>query len=542
MSGQFSVEWEAEDGQCGKVWAFEGECLLDVFRRNRIVMESACNGNGTCGKCRIQIVHGPKARSVQEQRFFTEEEIAAGYRLACLVKAEPGLKVRLVKNTFSAISEIKSSYDGYRKQDAAMQMQAPQTELGIAVDLGSTTLAAVLVDIQGNVFAQASAVNSQRSYGADVVSRIQAANQGYGKHLQECICMDLEQMFRTLCAGMQHSEYTSQAHITRIAIAGNTVMLHLLRGYSCKMLGQAPFEPVSLKQECFAFEDLFSDIPECSGSSVYLLPGLSAFVGADITAGLYSSGFLDTQKTEVACFVDLGTNGEMAVGNQAGFVTASAPAGPAFEGGNLSSGMPAVSGAISNVSFLYHKVRIQTVGQKRPCGICGTGALEAVAALKKEGLLDNDGLLAPGLFEEGVLLAKRADGSRICLTQADIREIQMAKAAICAGVETLFVHYCKDYIGKEIELGRISRVYLAGGFGYYLSKDVAAEIGLFPAQWKEKIVPCGNTSLKGAVAFLVDLAGPACAGGLGEVPKKNRTIRLAEDEMFQNLFIERMRF
>ena len=553
MGGQFLVEWESEEGKCGRVWASEGECLLDVFRRNRIFMESVCNGNGTCGKCRIQVVQGLKEVSALEQRFFSKEEITAGYRLACLVKAEPGLKVQLVQ-TFqirqNGIQEKEINCQGIQKRKISRegkQENGPgsintQNELGIAVDLGSTMLAAVLIDAQGNVLAQASAVNSQRLYGADVVSRIQAANQGYGKRLQECICLDLEQIFRTLCARIQYSDYVSCAHITRIVIAGNTTMLHLLRGYSCRMLGQAPFEPVCLKQECFLYKELFADIPECNESQVYLLPGLSAFVGADITAGLYSSGFLNTLKTEVACFVDLGTNGEMAVGNQTGFVTASAPAGPAFEGGNLSSGMPAVSGAISNVSFLYHKVRIQTVGQKKPCGICGTGALEAVAALKKEGLLDRNGLLAPGLFEKGFLLAKRVDGSHICLSQADIREIQMAKAAICAGVETLFAHYCKDYIGKEMDFEIISHVYLAGGFGYYLSADTAAEIGLFPVQWKEKIAPCGNTSLKGAAAFLVDLAGSACAEGLKEIPKKNRTIQLAEDEMFQNLFIERMGF
>lgn len=539
MGGQFLIQWEAGTGKCGQVWASDGEKLLDVLRRNRLFLESACNANGTCGKCRVQVIQGRKAESEWEKGFFTEEELAKGYRLSCLVSAEPGLKVRLLDAKAQTCRWNEASSTGIPKeQKSSINMQMNQQDkLGIAVDLGTTTLAAALLDAKGNILAQASAVNSQRAYGADVLSRIQAANQGEGKSLQQCIRKDLERLFQELCSGSR-----VQAHVARIAIAGNTTMLHLLRGYSCQSLGQAPFEPVNLKIECFAYEELFSEVPECKGSRVYLLPGLSAFVGADITAGLYSSGFFDTPATEIACFVDLGTNGEMAVGNKAGFVTASAPAGPAFEGGNLSCGMPGVPGAISKVSFLYHRVRIQTVGQRKPCGICGTGALEAVAALKKEGLLDDNGLLVPELFEAGLELAQKEDGSKICLTQADIREIQMAKAAIRAGLETLFFHFRKGCMDGKTGFEQISHVYLAGGFGYYLSADTATEIGLFPAQWKEKIVSCGNTSLKGAAEFLSDGVNSACLEKLEEISKKNKNVQLAEDKHFQRIFIERMQF
>lgn len=574
MDGQFLVEWEAETGKCGQAWAMKGERLLKVLRRNRIFLESACNANGTCGKCRIQVLQGRKETSVWERGFFTDEELDKGYRLACLVDAEPGLKVRLLTTWMSqedqagnlckredqtacmdkqgeqavCVNKQDDQAACVNKQDVEASRIAVQTgnkgcmltqnDLGIAVDLGSTTLAAVLMDAGGTILARASAINSQRAYGADVISRIQAANQGYGKCLQECICKDLEGLFQTLCSGISRAH----AHVARIAIAGNTTMLHLLRGYSCQSLGQSPFKPVSIEMECLAYGELFSEVSGCEGSFVYLLPGLSAYVGADIMAGLYSSGFFDTPKPEVACFVDLGTNGEMAVGNRAGFVTASAPAGPAFEGGNLSCGMPGVPGAISNVSFLYHRVRIQTADQKKPCGICGTGALEAVAALKKEGLLDDDGLLVPELFETGLELAKREDGSSICLTQADIREIQMAKAAIRAGLETLLSRFSKDFMGGEAEPESISRVYLAGGFGYYLSADTAIEIGLFPAGWKDKIVPCGNTSLKGAMEFLLDGVNSGCFVKMKEISKKNQSIQLAEDGRFQSLFVERMCF
>ncbi len=417
----------------------------------------------------------------------------------------------------------------------------------IAVDIGSTTLAAVLTDLSGKILAQAAAVNSQRSYGADVISRIQAANEGRGRQLKECICRDLESLFCRLIRKLE-----GNVRILRIAAAGNTTMLHLLRGYSCEGLGRFPFEPVNLGLECLDYRELFADIEQCRFAKVYLLPGMSVFVGADITAGLYSSGFWQTPEIETAFFLDLGTNGEMAFGNGGGFVTASAPAGPAFEGGGLSCGMPSVPGAVSNVSYLYHRVRIQTVGQKKPCGICGTGALEAAAALLKEGLMDAQGLLCPALFETGLVLARREDGSNICLTQADIRKIQMAKAAVRAGIDILLKKYREVYrsraagedapflSGTGEENGQIpGKIYLAGGFGYYLSAETAIAVGLFPKEWKDRIVLCGNTCLKGAAAFLSD---EECAGEMEEICRRNDSVRLEGERDFEEIYVRNMGF
>lgn len=553
-----------------KASARPGENLLEICRQNGIFLEAACNGNGTCGKCRVQIVRGKAPAAEEERRFFSEKETALGYRLACRVKAAEDLEVCVQENEADRIQmpglgiTNDSAQDGRkdntarsgmdcrdeaaqagigcrddvaqtgmdcRKDDNAAQAEMDCVKYDIALDIGSTTLAAVLLQADGTVLAQASAVNSQRYYGADVISRIQASNESERRReeLRSCICKDAARLFQTLLAGRT-------AVVSRIAIAGNTAMLHLLRGYSCAKLGRAPFEPVNLELECLAYETLFPEVSGCKNSRVYLLPGLSAFIGADITAGLYSSGFYKTQENELSLFLDLGTNGELAAGNRAGFVTASTAAGPAFEGGGLSCGCPGISGAISNVSYLYHRVRIQTIGQKKPCGICGTGALAAAAALLKEGLMDADGLLAPELFERGMLLAACEDGREIRLTQADIREIQMAKAAVRAGMETLLLRY-QEQFGKPSQMP--GSIYLAGGFGYYLSADTAAAVGLFPAEWTGKIVSCGNTSLKGAIAFLSD---PSCAGVLEDIRRKNREIQLAEDKHFQEIYIQAMRF
>lgn len=523
---EYQLQYCTESGKTQRITVSEGANLLDILRERQVMQEAACNGMGICGKCRVKVVKGSGMVTEEERRLLTSREIADGIRLACKVYVTEDMEVRVQ----DAPAQIQTL--GLTEGRMGEQEESTAAEYGIAVDLGSTTLAAVLTDCSGMVLAQASAVNSQRAYGADVLSRIQASVEGKSRELKACISRDLENLFRTLIR--QKGE---NVHISGIAIAGNTAMLHLLRGYSCKNLGQAPFEPVSLKLECLDYEELFADIAECRGSKVYLLPGMSAFTGADITAGLYSSGFWQMPEQETAFFVDLGTNAEMAFGSRDGFVTASAPAGPAFEGGRLSCGVPGIPGAVSQVSYLYHRVRVQTVGQKKPCGICGTGALDAAAALRKEGLMDADGLLEPQLFETGMVLARREDGSSICLTQADIREIQMAKAAVRAGIEILMKRYREIY-GKTGTV-QADRIYLAGGFGYYLSVETAAVTGLFPAEWKDRAVSCGNTSLRGAAAFLCE---PSCRQELEKIREKNQGIRLESQEDFQEIYMQSMGF
>lgn len=522
---QYKIQYIKNNDTMQLIAAEPGADLLEVLREHQAAPEAACNGKGICGKCRVRIVQGHAPEAEEDRRFFTAQELAQGYRLACKVRIQDHLTVHVPDSRM----EVQALGLGQPEERTERKASA---EYHIAVDLGSTTLAAVLVDAAGNQLAQAAAANSQRAYGADVISRMQASGEGKRKQLQACICRDLEQLFQTLA-----SERKEPVPVSRIAIAGNTTMLHLLRGYSCEKLGQAPFEPVNLELECLDYGELFAEVPGCGGSQVYLLPGISAFIGADITAGLYSSGFWQDGKEQPSFFIDLGTNGELAYGSRDGFVTASTAAGPAFEGGRLSCGVPGIPGAVCKVSYLYHRVRIQTIGQKKPCGICGTGAMEAAAALLQEGLMDTDGLLAPELFSAGLLLARTEDGRQICLTQADIREIQMAKAAIRAGIEVLQKKYQKAR--QEEGTARAGHIYLAGGFGYYLSQDTAVSIGLFPPEWKDRIVLCGNTSLKGAAAFLTD---PSCAQELEKLRRMNQSIHLESDPDFQDIYVREMRF
>ena len=522
----YEITCNIEQKKIQTLWAEEGANLLDVFREQRIPMDAVCSGKGICGKCRVKVTKGHVPVTGQDQHFFNEQELRDGYRLACNVRVYENLSVEVC----GGVSQIQTFFI-----EQGQPLAADMGEKGgysIAADLGSTTLAAVLLAEDGRILAQASAVNSQRAYGADVISRIQASVEGKKEQLRDCICRDLRELFLTLL-----QTYGKHVQVERIAVAGNTTMLHLLRGYSCETLGQAPFTPVTLELECHPYHSLFAPAKGCDGSLVYLLPGISTFVGADLTAGCYSSGFWQADKDHPAFLIDLGTNGEMVFGSSDGYVTTSTAAGPAFEGARLSCGVPGIPGAICKVSYLYHRVRIQTIGRKKPCGVCGTGAMEAAAALLAEGLMDESGLLAPQIFEKGMMLARREDGSGIYLTQADIREIQMAKAAIRAGIEILYRRYQEQFCRtKQVQ---VSRIYLAGGFGYSLSPDTAAAIGLFPGGWKEKIVAAGNTSLKGAAAFLTD---SRCAAELEKIRSKNRSVRLESDPDFQEIYLQKMQF
>ena len=350
----YQVRITAAHRQTQTFTAEAGANLLDICRQQQIPVEAACNGRGICGKCRVQVIQGNVPAAEEERRVFTAQEIADGYRLACRVRVMSDLTVRLFSqqnamkiqmpepaagnsiskmpepaagSSFSKVQGGASDVGPAVETEAAARLKThgrQLTEYCIAVDLGSTTLAAVLIDQSGSILSQATAVNSQRAYGGDVISRIQASNEGRKDELRRCICRDLEQMF---CALVQKQKQM-QIKISRIAIAGNTTMLHLLRGYSCERLGQAPFEPVNLQTECLPYRELFSDVAGCVQAAVYLLPGMSAFAGADITVGLYSSGFWQMPEDETAFFVDLGTNGELACGSRKGFVTSAAAAGP----------------------------------------------------------------------------------------------------------------------------------------------------------------------------------------------------------------------
>jgi uncharacterized 2Fe-2S/4Fe-4S cluster protein (DUF4445 family) len=311
-------------------------------------------------------------------------------------------------------------------------------------------------------------------------------------------------------------------------IAGNTTMGHLFCGFPCDSLGVAPYTPVDIStirrsaREIFGWEE--------SGAEVILLPGISTYVGADITAGMYVTGMHESE--EVSLLVDLGTNGEMAIGNKDRFMVTSTAAGPAFEGGNISRGVAGVPGAICHVHFEGDNIHTETIGGKTPVGLCGTGVIETVFELQKNGWIDETGLLEEDYFDDGVSLAKDANGEDIVFLQQDVREIQLAKSAVRAGLECLLLKFGVTY-------EEISHVYIAGGFGYKMDLSKAAGIGMLPKELLPKMQAVGNSSLGGAMAGLL---GAQAVEEMEQIVAKSEEVSLAMSKEFNDFYMDYMMF
>ena len=451
-----------------------------------------------------------------------QAQLAQGWRLACKAVTREAVEIVVPVQQQQGFSALAAE----AADEGALSLAADH-DYGLAVDIGTTTLAAALVDCtDGKILATATAVNSQRSFGADVVSRIGAACHGKGKALQKAVRRDLTRLMKQLL--MDHPG--TAARCRQMAIAANTTMLHLLMGWPCDGLGDWPFHPVSLGGKTYRAQEVLGPQSPLADATVTLLPGMSTYVGADITAGIWQCGLASSD--DVSLFVDLGTNGEMVLGNKDQRFIASAPAGPALEGGKLTWGTGSVPGAICGVRIERGRAKVRTIDHTVPVGICGTGILEAMAGLVREGLVDETGKLVEPYFHKGFPLASTLDYQRITLSQQDIRESQMAKSAIRAGIESLIER-------SGISRQRVHQVFLAGGFGYYLDPQKAAVIGLLPADLAERTTAVGNTSLKGAIGLLT---GAVTLEELQAIAAGAEEIVLGNDEAFQRLYIDYLNF
>ncbi len=500
--------------------------LLEILQKHRIFLPAYCGGQGICKKCGVQVLRGNLPVTEGDRSAFSEAELDMGMRLSCLAILQEPLTIRIedhLESDFKALGNSSDTPAPFR-----ILSSYPKGDCGIAIDIGTTTLAFSLLDLHTGICLDTlTAVNSQRAFGADIISRIQASNEGKKDLLQKSIQKDLQKGISRLI----RQNLTDFYRIRHIAIAANTVMLHLLRGYSCEGFAKHPFQAKTLALEELDFETVFGKSEELSGSpTVTLLPGISPFVGADITAGLYACHIL-SESAEPVLFLDLGTNGEMALWKDRRLFVTSTAAGPAFEGGNIKWGMGSVPGAISNVTIEKGVPFVQTIGDRKPKGICGTGVIETTAELLSAKIMDKTGKLKDAYFKEGYPLAQTEASAWIRFTKQDIREIQMAKAAIRAGMETLLFRADTSY-------DEIGKVYLAGGFGYYLNIEKAAAIGLLPKELLSKTVLEGNTSLKGALLYLAEQPKEF----LSQIQQSAEEISLANDPQFMDLYLNYMAF
>lgn len=496
------------------------ESLLEAMVRNGIFVSAVCGGNGKCGKCSIQVLEGELEITAADREVFGQEELAAGFRLSCRAYPKAGCSIKLAAGNESDF-EILSDY---RNEDDEKSKAGEDSYL-IGIDIGTTTIAITLVGAESKrTIKTFTIVNKQRAYGADVISRIQASNEGKKEELRDSVRESLNLGIREIVESMR----IAKSSIKKIAVSGNTTMQHLLLGYSCETLGVFPFTPVdvSLLEKPF-LEIMGNDYLQ---SPVVLLPGISTFVGSDIVSGLLLCDF--DRKKEISMLIDLGTNCEMAIGNSESILVCSTAAGPAFEGGNIQNGTGSIPGAISSVSIEDGKAVYETIAGKPPVGICGTGAIETVAELLKVDLIDETGRLDEAYFEEGYELARNPEGRSIVFTQKDIREIQLAKSAVRAGIETLAERY-------GTELDAIARVYIAGGFGFKVDISKAVYIGLLPEEFSGKIEAVGNSSLGGAVSYLTE---DGADKRVEKIVEASEEINLSADKFFNERYMEHMYF
>lgn len=471
----------------------EDKPLLDlILTENGITVPHFCGGRGVCGKCAVNVTGALSAPDEAEQRL--------GKRLAC--------RTRLLGDAVLDLSD----------RDTAMQIETNETDipgsdsflpgdLGVACDIGTTTVALGLYDLRsGRQLAVSSARNPQTAVAADVIGRISAALSGRADMLRELI----EKAIRDLTDECLRATGAGCSQIKKTVLTGNTAMLYLLTGRSPKTLSRAPFEA-----DC-----LFDCDARVAGTAAYLPPCISAFVGADITCAAEAMGM--TEKDEISLLCDVGTNGEIALYKEGVLYVASTAAGPAFEGAGISSGCEAVPGAIDSVRFENGAVSWTTIGGEAPLGICGSGIIDASAVFLDAGIID----------ETGLLVGDSRLSPDVEVTQKDIRQIQLAKAAIAAGIAALTAV-------AECRWEDIDKFFVAGGFGKHLCAESAVRIGLFPAELKGKMQAVGNAAFLGAARALTDEAARA---RLGAIRKIAVPVSLGGSKLFNDLYIRNMNF
>ena len=589
-----------------------GVTVFDAASWNGIAIDSTCGGHGTCKKCKVRILDGAVPASSLDTRAFSPDELRDGWRLACRALADADVEIEVpplvtrpkaatvgvgrqvilrpaaqkrylelsepsladqqtdIERVLAALDDLELRVDlavlrslGQRLRaadfkvtavivdDVLIDVQPGDTTgrlLGIAFDLGTTTVVATLLDLAtGTPLAVASMLNKQQPFGADVITRISAtmmdpaALDTLGRLAHET----LAELAGEVCA----QAAVDPVEVAEIAVAGNATMTHIALGIDPEPLGVAPFIMAARQLPEVLAADL--QVPAHPRARAFMFPAFGAYVGGDITAGLLASGMNRDARTRL--FIDIGTNCEIVLGNRDWLLATAAPAGPAFEGAAIRCGMRAADGAIEVVSITADSLSLRVIGDAGPAGLCGSGLVDAVASLVSVGLLDHSGrfvpeedarLIAPGLAgrltklgAERVFvlhwLGEPGDVARsIYLSQRDVRELQFAKAAIATGWNILLAE-------AGLAPGDIQQVLLAGSFGSYLSPANAIRLGLVPRLPVLRVVSAGNVAGEGAKMALLSVRERAGALALQE---EVRYVELSDRADFNDAFVDQLQF
>jgi uncharacterized 2Fe-2S/4Fe-4S cluster protein (DUF4445 family) len=516
------------------VYVLAGTKIIEAAAIAGVTINVPCGGAGTCGKCRVKIISPESLPTEADKRIFNAGELKENYRLACQNAVSEDTIIEV--SQASLLDRIVVDSDIFKGFEGDKRHAAKDKCFGIALDLGTTTLAASLINLQnGNEIAVTGSINPQVACGDDVISRIKhAANQAGIDELQRLVIGQINGMIDPLCrqGGIKRQD------IYEITIAGNTTMEHLFCGIDPTPLGQLPFKPSWRGANTLKASELNIGInPE---GIVYMFPIIGGFVGGDIASDILAADILN--QPQPVLLVDIGTNGEIVLVNNNKIMAASTAAGPAFEGARISCGMRAANGAIEQVKFDGDCI-YGVIGNVEPTGICGSGLIDITAELLNAGIVDYTGRIDPSV-EVPPKIAQRitvdTNGQpafviekNIEITQQDIRQIQLAVGAIRAGINIMLKK-------AGINASDLKRILIAGGFGSFIRRNHAQRIGLLPANIDHQIISfIGNSSLAGAKLALLSVKARQKAQ---EFAKQAQHIELSADSDFQNEFASAMIF
>jgi len=472
--------------------------LIDVLHEFGI--EFPCGGKGNCGKCKVKLLEGDLAMDEIHQQKIQMLKLSSEWRLACHCKCTSDITIEIEQFNHLILAD-ESEFEFI-----------PQIGFGVAVDLGTTTLVAQLIDLStAKVLAVETRLNPQAKFGADLISRIQAYINGNGTAMTLSIRASIGNMIELLLE-------KQDVELQRISIVGNTVMQLIFSNCDLSPLAQYPFNTDNLGQKVFDPKEL--DWNFHIVEKVIFHPSIGSFVGSDILAGIIATGL--HKKEKYTALIDLGTNGEIVLGNKNRIVCASTAAGPAFEGTNISMGMRAVTGAISTVKFENIEIEVNIIGNTEAKGICGSALVDAIAIFRQLDLIGMFGEINSG--HDSIFIS-----DEVKITQKDINEFQLAKAAIAAGLVIL----CNSL---TIQLEDIHEDYIAGGFGNYINIQHLIQTGIIEMPEKQ-IHKMGNTALIGAKMLLFS-DNPIT----DEILLKIKHVNLESNPDFQNIYVEKMQF
>ncbi len=449
----------------------KGTLLMEVLKENSTAVEHLCGGIGLCKKCTV-LVNG-------------KQELSCKYIINEDIVVEETLKNEI--SSFSGVSETGKS----GKNNC------------LCLDIGTTTLALALVSMDDFTVAKViTRTNPQRAFGADVISRIEYSMKNGQQKLNQSIISCVNQMISDIL-----DEFKIEK-VNDMFVAGNTTMLHLFFNVDPSSMGQSPYTPTFIEKKTETGQSLGIKKVE----KVTSLKNISAFVGADIVSGL---GFIGMPKENKYNFlIDLGTNAEVVLFSKDKMLCTAAAAGPCFEGANIECGMSATVGAIS----FFDKNGYKTIGEVEPKGICGTGLIDTIAYLIKQGIVDESGYM-----EEDFYLSEN-----VYLSQKDIRQFQLAKSAVFSAVMALMNQ-------ANVSFDEIDTIYISGGFSTFINVDNAIVTGLLPSK-KEKIKAINNSSLSGLINSVIK------NDDYSKMVENAKYIDLSKDKVFSDLFVENMMF